>query len=133
MTDPQIIQITQIQDQDPQTFSIIGAAMDVHKTLGCGFLEAVYHKALMVEFGLRKIPFQHEVELPVRYKGIILDIGYRPDFLCFDEVIVEIKALSALGGMEHAQILNYLKASSYRRGLLLNFGERSLVYKRFVL
>ena len=133
MIDPQITQITQIKDQDPQTFSVIGAAMEVHKTLGCGFLDAVYHKALMLEFGLRKIPFRHEVELPVVYKGITLDVGYRPDFVCFDELIVELKALSAVDGMEHAQVLNYLKASSYRKGLLLNFGGRSLAYKRFVL
>ncbi len=133
MNDPQITQITQIKDQDPQTFSVIGAAMEVHKTLRCGFLEAVYHRALIVEFGLRKIPFRYEVDLPVRYKGIVLDVGYRPDFFFFEEAIVEIKALSAIGGMEQAQVLNYLKASSYRKGLLLNFGERSLASKRFVL
>jgi len=133
MIDPQITQITQIQDQDPQTYSVIGAAMEVHKTLGPGFLEAVYHRALMVEFSRRKIPFHHEVELPVVYKGITLDVGYRPDFICYDEVIVELKALSAIGGQEHAQVLNYLKASKYSKGLLLNFGERSLIYKRFVL
>ena len=133
MIDPQITQITQIQDQDPQTYSVIGAAMEVHKTLGCGFLEAVYHRALIVEFALRKLPFHHEVELPVTYKGVTLDVGYRPDFICYDELIVELKALSAIGGPEHAQVLNYLKASKYSKGLLLNFGERSLVYKRFVL
>ena len=82
MIDPQI---TQIQDQDPQTYSVIGAATEVHKTLGCGFLEAVYHRALIVEFALRKLPFHREVELPVVYKGITLDVGYRPDFICYDD------------------------------------------------
>ncbi len=124
---------TQSAEQDAQTYSIIGAAMEVHTTLGPGFLEAVYHQALAVEFGLRGIPHRDEAVLPVRYKGFTLAATYKPDFICFDEVIVEIKALATVGGAEHSQVLNYLKASSLRKALLLNFGERSLSHKRFVL
>ena len=79
MSDPQITQI-----KDPRTYAIIGAAMEVHRVLGCGFLEAVYHQALKVEFEARKIPFRSEVDLPVQYKGTTLEAGYRADFICFD-------------------------------------------------
>lgn len=107
--------------------------MEVHRQLGAGFLEAVYHEALAIEFVARDIPFQREIDLPVRYKGQALACGYRPDFLCYECVIVEIKAQSTIGSADHAQVINYLKASGHEIGLLLNFGAPSLDFKRLCL
>ena len=117
---------------DPQTYAIIGAAMEIHRQLGHGFLEAVYQDAAVIEFPLRKIPFEKEVSLPIRYKEILLPSHYRADFICFSEIIVEFKALSHLSSVEEAQLLNYLKATGLKRGLLINFGASSLQYKRMV-
>lgn len=119
--------------RDPQTYAIIGAAMEVHRVLGCGFLEPVYQQALAKEFLLRGIPFRREVELPITYKGDILLVTYKPDFMCYDAVIVELKALERLSGKEKAQVINYLKASEIERGLLLNFGTVRLEYERLIL
>ena len=119
-------------EKDPQTYAIIGAAMEVHRELGDGFLEAVYQAALAVEFTRRKIPFLAEVELPVEYKGMRLSCGYRADFVCFENILVEIKATTALVPPNQAQLLNQLKATKYRRGILINFGAPSLEYKRMV-
>ena len=118
--------------RDPRTYAIIGAAMEVHRQLGCGFLEAVYQEALAIEFDLREIPYRREVDLPVSYKECRLTTHYRADFICYDTVIVELKALSKLGGAEQAQIINYLKATGLETGLVLNFGDASLEYKRFI-
>ncbi|WP_206212242.1 GxxExxY protein [Wenzhouxiangella sp. XN79A] len=133
--EPQISQIRADYDVgkgDPQTFSIIGAAMEVHKELGPGFLEAVYQDALALEFDARGIPYRREQALYVRYKGEVLPSSYRVDFVCFGDVIVELKAVREIGPVDRAQILNYLRVSESSRGLLLNFAGRSLEHKRFV-
>jgi len=119
--------------RDPQTYAIIGAVMEVHRELGCGFLESVYQDALEMELVIKAIPYLREVELPVYYKKRALPSYYRVDFVCFGNVIVELKAIKMLGDIERAQCLNYLKATGYSRALLLNFGSSSLEYERFVL
>ncbi len=119
-------------ERDPRTYTIIGAAMDVHRELGYGFLEAVYHEAMAAEFTARGVPFERTVALPIRYKGQLLQTCYRADFVCFGEVIVELKALARFSGVEDAQLLNYLKATGLGVGLLLNFGSPSLDWKRLV-
>ena len=120
-----------LKERDSQTYAIIGAAMAVHSELGNGFLEAVYQAALEKEFQKRGIRYEREKQLPVYYSGEVI-AEYRADFLCFDEVIVELKALSTLSGNEEAQVINYMKASGLHRGLLVNFGTRSLQHKRLV-
>jgi GxxExxY protein len=119
--------------RDKETFAIIGAAMTVHTTLGCGFLEAVYQEALEIEFQFLGIPYEREKKLPLTYREKPLKSYYQSDFLCYDSVIVEVKALQRLSGTEEAQVINYLKSSGLHRGLLLNFGTPSLQQKRYVL
>ncbi len=118
--------------EDERTYKVIGAAMEVHKELGCGFLEAVYHEALGKEFAYQAIPFKSQPIVKISYKGEFLNKTYQPDFICYDEVIVEIKALDKLSGNEQSQIINYLKASGFTTGLLINFGANSLEYKRLI-
>jgi GxxExxY protein len=127
-------QITQIDadSRDPQTRAIIGAAMEVHRELGHGFLEAVYQEAMAIELADRGIPFQREQELPIDFKGRRLPCRYRADFVCYDDIIVELKAQQSITGNDEAQLLNYLKATRLERGLLLNFGRPSLQFKRLI-
>jgi len=115
-----------------ECYKIIGACMEVHKTLGCGFLEAVYQEALMLEFKMQNIPFEREKVLTITYKGIELEKKYQVDFICYGKIIVELKAISQLIPENESQVLNYLNATSYKLGLLVNFGEQSLKYKRLV-
>jgi len=107
--------------------------MEVHRQLGCGFLEPVYQDALAIELSDRKIPFVKEAKLSLEYKGRSLESTYCADFICFDSIIVELKALARMGGTEEAQVINYLKATGHEVGLLINFGARSLEHRRFVL
>jgi GxxExxY protein len=106
--------------------------MEVHKELGHGFLEAVYQEALQYELTQRGLPFAREVPLPIRYKETVLQCVYKADFICYESVIVELKALSQLSTIEYAQVINYLKATGMQWGLLINFGAPSLEYKRFI-
>lgn len=119
--------------RDTQTFRIIGAAMEVHHHLHRGYAEQVYREALAVEFTLRDIPFVAEYQVRMEYKGRLLESKYRLDFVCFKEVVVEVKGVSALTPADEAQLLNYLAVTKCKRGLLLNFGAKSLEYKRRVL
>lgn len=114
-----------------EAYKIIGCCFEVHKDLGCGFLEAVYQEALAIEFINQKIPFAAFPEMVVHYKGIELHKKYYPDFLCFDGIILEIKAMETLGPADEAQILNYLKGTKKPLGILVNFGKEKLQYKRF--
>jgi GxxExxY protein len=117
---------------DQRTYKIIGAAIEVHKELGCGFLKAVYQEALGREFLTQKIPFKSQPLIEITYKGKPLNKTYQPDLVCYGEVIVEIKAISNLFGIEEAQLINYLKATGLKVGLLINFGNKSLEHKRLV-
>ncbi len=114
------------------TYAIIGAAMTVHRILGKGFLESVYHAALAYELRLLGLTYQHEVRLTVRYKEIVAG-EYKADFIVDDKVLVEIKATSTLTKADHAQIIHYLKATNKKVGLLINFGKDSLEFERFAL
>ncbi|MGB0515309.1 MAG: GxxExxY protein, partial [Wenzhouxiangellaceae bacterium] len=116
--EPQIAQIRadyESESRDPETHAVIGAAMEVHRELGPGFLEAVYHQASQHEFGLRSIPYEREYELPVHYKKFVLDCRYRVDFLCYENLLVEIKAVQSIGAADSAQVINYLKAGRCSR------------------
>ena len=120
------------EERDPRTYAIIGAAMEVHRCLGPGFLEKVYQEALAIELSDRGVPFERERMLPIEYKGKVLQAKYFADFICFEQVIVECKAISGLTGADDSQAINYLKATGFSVALLLNFGTPSLQYKRLV-
>lgn len=115
------------------TEKIIGAALEVHRELGAGFLEYVYEEALGYELELKKIIFKRQEELDIYYKDKLIPKKYTPDFVVEDKVIVELKASSGLTANDEAQLLNYLKATRFRVGLLLNFGQESLEIRRRIL
>jgi GxxExxY protein len=116
-----------------ESYEIIGTCMEVHKELGMGFLEPVYQEALAHEFALQSIPYEREIKLSIIYKGYKLHKQYFADFICYNNIILELKAVSSIKGEHEAQVLNYLKASGFRLGLLINFGAKNLSYKRLVL
>jgi GxxExxY protein len=116
-----------------EAYAIVGACFEVYNDKGCGFLEAVYQECLEIEFGLRGLPFIPQAELRLTYKGRTLYKTYQPDFTCYNKIILEIKAVSELADEHRAQVHNYLKATGYRLGLLVNFGSKGqLEYERIV-
>lgn len=117
-----------------ESYRIIGACFEVYKEKGCGFLEAVYQECLEIEFEMRGILFLPKKPLVLSYKGRTLKQSYQPDLICLDKIIIELKAVSALADEHRAQVLNYLNATSFKLGLLVNFGHHpKLEYERFVL
>lgn len=116
-----------------ETYKIIGACMEVHSILGSGFLEVVYKDALEIELQKRNIPFTREMKYGVNYKGILLNHNFFADFVVFGTIILEIKCLKNINDAHIAQAINYLKVSSNRVALVINFGEERLVYKRIIL
>ena len=119
-------------NKDTRTHAVIGAAMELHNIVGPGHLEAVYQECLEIEFSLRNIPFISQPPLEIFYKNHKLKKFYIPDFIVYNEIIVEIKAEKSLTNIDEAQLINSLIISRHNVGLLLNFGEGSLRYKRFV-
>ena len=117
---------------EKETYSVIGAAMDVHSELGYGFLEAVYQEALEYEFKARKIPYERELPLKIYYKGNSLKKYYIADFICDNKFIIEVKTVSSINSDHNAQLLNYLKATGLKLGLILNFGKHNLEHKRII-
>lgn len=113
-----------------ESYAIVGAAMQVHSTLGCGFVEKVYQEALEIEFTKRGIPFEREKRLLIEYKGQILKSDFYVDFLCFDKIVVELKAVIEVANEHKSQVINYLKAGHFKLGYLLNFGQQNLYYER---
>jgi len=117
-----------------EVYKLVGAAMEVYNTLGHGFLESVYHEALEYELLLREIPYKSQVLLEIKYKDKVLEQKYRADLVLMDKIIVELKAIDKIGSNEEAQLLNYLKATDYELGVLINFGAKDdLNWKRMIL
>ncbi|PKN99220.1 MAG: GxxExxY protein [Chloroflexi bacterium HGW-Chloroflexi-5] len=106
-----------------ESFVLQGAIFEVYRELGCGFIEAVYQEALAREFSIRNIPFMSQSEMTIEYKGFILSQVYRPDFVCYEKIILELKAVKETNDEHKAQLHNYLKVSKLHLGLLINFGH----------
>lgn len=118
---------------EQESYAVLGACFEVYKQKGCGFLEPVYHECLEIEFELRGVPFRSELKLVLEYKGRKLKQSYEPDFICYDKIIVEIKAVSALNDAFRAQLQNYLRATDLRLGFLINFAHHpKLEYERII-
>jgi GxxExxY protein len=118
------------REEDGETYAVIGAAMEVHNHLGHRFLELAYHRALSMELETRGIPRRSEVEIPLAYKGRDLGVTWRADMVCFQDLLVELKAIPSLGRQERAQLRHYVVATGRERGLLINFGASSLQFER---
>ena len=112
------------------TYSIIGAAMEVHRQLGCGFTEKVYQDALEHELILQNIPYEREARMQVTYKGKVMASEFVPDFVCYNQIIVELKAVEELTSLHQAQAINYANVANMKVALLINFGTEMLEYKR---
>ena len=117
-----------------ESYKIVGAAFNVYNILGSGFLEAVQQEALEIEFQRQGIPVTREKELKIHYNGIELKQTYKADFICYDKIIVELKAVNTLEDIHRTQVFNHLHATGYKLGLLLNFGcPNELEMERIVL
>jgi GxxExxY protein len=117
-----------------EVYAIVGAAMEVYWQLGHGFLEPVYQEALDIEFRQRRIPFQAQEEIVIYYKGEPLKKKYEADFICYGKIVIELKALEGLCGRDVGQLLNYMKATRFNVGLLINFGSSvKLEWRRYVI
>jgi GxxExxY protein len=117
---------------EQETYKILGACFEVYKQKGCGFTEPVYQECLAIEFEIQEIPFVAQPKLELEYKGRVLDQFFKPDFICFDKIIVEIKSLSELIEANKSQTINYLNATNFDLALLINFGHfPKLEHKRF--
>ena len=114
-----------------EVYRIVGAAMEVSNNLGCGFLEAVYQEALEFEFYDKNLPFEAQKRIVITYKDRILSKEYIADFLCFEKIIVEIKAIKKITEIEEAQVINYLKATRLPLGLIINFGGKKMEWRRY--
>jgi GxxExxY protein len=112
---------------------IIGAAMAVHRYFGCGFTEKVYQDALEIELANRSIPSLREPELKIEYNGKVLASSFKPDFICYDSIVVELKAVKELDDMHRSQAINYGKVAGSDIALLVNFGETSLKFERYLI
>ena len=115
-----------------ESYAIIGAAMEVHKHLGSGFLEKVYQDALEIEFRLRNIPYCREKHLPVMYKGQQIKHDYFVDFICFDKIVIECKAVAEILDIHKSQTLNYMKINNFKLGIIINFSQINVENKRIV-
>lgn len=114
-----------------EVYRIIGAAMNVSNTLGCGFLEPIYQECLEIEFSKCKVPFESQKRIQIFYKDKVLTKEYIADFLCYDGIIVEIKAIKKITDVEEAQLMNYLKATKLPLGLIINFGSKKMEWRRY--
>ena len=117
-----------------ESFAIRGALFEVYNQLGYGFLESVYQESLIIEFRQRDIPFVSQPKVEIEYKGVTLTNAFQPDFICFNKIIVELKAVKELASEHRAQVLNYLRVSRFRLGFLVNFGSSTkLIIERVIL
>ena len=116
-----------------ESYKVVGAAFKVYNALGHGFLEAVYQEALEIEFQRQGIPYEREKELKIKYEGVELKQTYKADFVCFGKIIVELKAVNALDDAQRSQVYNYLHATGYKLGLLLNFGNSDELEKERIV
>jgi GxxExxY protein len=117
-----------------ESYAIVGACFEVYKRMGCGFFEAVYQECLEIEFEYRGVPFQSQREFTLQYRELKLKQWFKADFLCYGQILVEIKAVSTLADEHRAQVINYLNATKLQLGILVNFGHHpKLEYERFIL
>ena len=116
-----------------ESYKVVGAAFKVYNALGHGFLEAVYQEALEIEFQRQGIPYEREKELKIQYEGVELKQTYKADFVCFGKIIVELKAVNVLDDAHRSQVYNYLHATGYKLGLLLNFGNSDELEKERIV